>query len=130
MKSLKNSMIKAAMTLLLAVMTTAKGWAAEPDRCLDYCYVVAHGIHVQGWAYDPDASSTSIDVHVYVYTDEGCTSRYGDIHVLKANVSRPDVNKALGITAPRSFRTNNQKKCPIERKISIGQFQSDKTATL
>ena len=99
-------MIRAAMTLLLAVMTTAKGWAAEPDRCLDYCYGVAHGIHVQGWAYDPDASSTSIDVHVYVYTDEGCTSRYGDIHVLKANVSRPDVNKALGITGDHGFDTD------------------------
>ena len=38
------------------------------------------------------ASAQSINVHVYVYTDESCTSQYGSVHVLTANVSRPDVN--------------------------------------
>ena len=97
---------RATLTLLLALMTTATAWAAKPSSYLDLCYGVKYGIHVQGWTYDPDASDTSIDVHVYVYTDAGCTSRYGNIHVLTANVSRPDVNEAKGITGDHGFSTD------------------------
>ena len=96
---------RAAMTLLLAVMTTT-AWATQPDNFLDQCYGTTNGIHIQGWAYDPDASSTSIDIHVYVYTDEACQTQYGDIHVVKANVSRPDVNQAKGITGDHGFDTD------------------------
>lgn len=88
---------------LLVLMLTATAWAAKPDKCLDACTGGVELIHIQGWAYDPDASSQSIDVHVYFYTDAGCTNRYGGIHVTKANVSRPDVNQAKGITGNHGF---------------------------
>ena len=93
------------MTLLALVGLTAM-WATQPDNCLDECTGGAELIHVQGWAFDPDASAQSIDVHVYVYTDEGCTSLYGDVHVLTANVSRPDVNEVKNITGDHGFNAD------------------------
>ena len=102
-----GSMLKrSAAVLLMLIMTAATAWATQPDRCLDECMGGASLIHVQGWAYDPDAPSQSIDVHVYVYTDAGCTSQYGDVHVLTANVSRPDVNEAKGITGNHGFNAD------------------------
>ena len=91
------------MTLLLVVMATMTAWATQPDRYLDKCIGGCRSILVGGWAYDPDASSQSIDVHVYVYTDAGCTNRYGNINIIKADVSRPDVNSAKGITGNHGF---------------------------
>ena len=93
------------MTLLALVGMTAM-WATQPNRYLDVCMGGEGLIHVQGWAYDPDASALSIDVHVYVYTDAGCTSQYGDVHVLTANVSRPDVNAARNITGDHGFNAD------------------------
>ncbi len=92
------------MITLLLMMATA--WAVKPDKSLDECTGGANIIHVQGWAYDPDASTVSIGVHVYVYTDAGCTSQYGNIHVLTANVSRPDVNSARNITGNHGFNAD------------------------
>lgn len=96
-------MKKIAITFALFFGITIGALATQPVTCLDFCTGGAGFIHVQGWAYDPDASSQSIDVHVYVYTDAGCTSQYGDVHVLTANVSRPDVNSAMGITGDHGF---------------------------
>ena len=42
-------------------------------------------------------------MQVMVYTDAGCTSMYGDAHSFTANVSRPDVNDAKGITGNHGF---------------------------
>ena len=75
----------------------------EPDACLETFEVGEGSIRVTGWAFDPDAPSQSIDVHVRLYTDPGCTNLYGDAHVLTANVSRPDVNQAKGITGDHGF---------------------------
>ena len=105
-KTKKTILMRATMMLLVMLLTAATAWAAKPSSCLDFCYGVKYGIHVQGWTYDPDASATSLDVHVYVYTDAGCTSRYGDIQVLTANVSRPDVNEAKGITGNHGFNAD------------------------
>lgn len=101
--NIRNFVNRMAMTLLALLLTAATAGAAQPDNCLDFCTGGAEYIHVQGWAYDPDASSVSIGVHVYVYTDAGCTSQYGDVHVLTANVSRPDVNSAKNITGDHGF---------------------------
>lgn len=94
------------LALITLLMTTTTAWAAQPDSWFDECYGKTNAIHVQGWAYDPDASATSIDVHVYVYTDEACQNRYGDIHILKADVERTDVNKAKGITGDHGFNAD------------------------
>ena len=99
-------LLRTAVLLCVMAMTLfapSKAWATQPVKNLDDCTGGAGIIHVHGWAYDPDASSQSIDVHVYVYTDAECTNRYGDIHIIKANISRPDVNKAKGITGNHGF---------------------------
>ena len=97
---------RAAMTLLLAVMTAATAWATSPVSNLDACTGGAGRIHFQGWAYDPDAPSKSLDVHVYVYTDEGCTNQYGGIYVIKAEWQRHDVNEKMGITGGHGFNAD------------------------
>jgi hypothetical protein len=51
-------------------------------------------VTVKGWAYDPDATPTASDVHVYV--DGGAA-------VVTANGSRPDVRSALGVGASHGF---------------------------
>ena len=94
------------ISLLLALVSVTAAWAAKPDKCLDACTGGEGLIHVQGWAYDPDASAQSIDVHVYIYTDADCTNQYGGIHVLTANQSRPDVNAAKGITGDHGFNAD------------------------
>ena len=76
-----------------------------PLGAFDTCQGGDLTIHVSGWAYDPDASSQSIDVNVNIYTDSGCTSLY-NFHRLTANVSRPDVNQAKGITGNHGFNAD------------------------
>ena len=98
---MKNIFLAALAALALAAAPARAG--SQPQRALDECYGKPLAVHVKGWAYDPDVSSQSIDVHVYLYTDSGCTSRYGDIRVLTANVPRPDVNQAKGITGDHGF---------------------------
>jgi len=87
-------------------MTAATAWATSPVSNLDACTGGAGRIHFQGWAYDPDAPSKSLDVHVYVYTDEGCTNQYGGIYVIKAEWQRHDVNEAMGITGGHGFNAD------------------------
>ena len=82
-----------------------------PDRYLDECTGGVGAIHVKGWTYDPDASSQSINVHVYFYADSGCTIQYGDVRILTANVSRPDVNRVKGIMGDHGFDANIPVSC-------------------
>ena len=90
-------------TLALILLTSATARAANVVGSLDCCYDVTLGIYVMGWAYDPDFSSASVSMQVMVYTDAGCTSMYGETHSFTANVSRPDVNDAKGITGNHGF---------------------------
>ena len=76
-----------------------------PLGAFDTCQGGDLTIHVSGWAYDPDASSQSIDVFVNIYTDSACTSLY-NFPRLTANVSRPDVNQAKGITGNHGFNAD------------------------
>lgn len=56
---------------------------------------------VAGWAYDPDAASQSILVHVY---RDGPAGGGGQLVTsCQANQSRPDVNASLGITGNHGF---------------------------
>ena len=52
--------------------------------------------NLMGWAYDPDTSSSSINVHLY---KEGNVS----VGTYLADASRPDVNTAFGITGNHGF---------------------------
>ena len=98
---MKKFILAAFAALALAAAPARAG--SQPQRALDECYGKPLAVHVKGWAYDPDVSSQSIDVHVYLYTDSGCTSQYGGIRVLTANVSRPDVNQVKGVPGDHGF---------------------------
>ncbi len=50
---------------------------------------------VWGWAYDPDAPSASIDVHLYI---DGAI-----VAGIRADRARPDVNQAFGISRNHGF---------------------------
>ncbi len=95
---------RTAVMLSVMLMTAATAWAQhQPDRCLDACTGGAEFIHIQGWAYDPDAPAQSLTLHLYIYTDADCTRLIAYSHELKANVPRPDVNSAKGITGNHGF---------------------------
>ncbi len=102
MKTPMTNIMLAAVAAATCLVTAARA-GSVPDRCLDECTGGEGAIHVKGWAYDPDASSQSIGIHVYLYADSGCAIQYGDVRVLTANVSRPDVNQAKGITGDHGF---------------------------
>ena len=105
-KTIVNSVLMRATMTLAMMLVTIMAWAEEPSKYLDACTGGAGFIYVQGWAYDPDASAESIDVQVYVYTDAGCTSQYGDTHTINADVPRADVNSARNITGNHGFKAN------------------------
>jgi hypothetical protein len=101
-----NFLVRAAIMLFLAVMTTATAWAGSiPNSVLDYCEGGVGNIFIGGWTYDPDAPSVSNDVHVYIYTDESCSTLYMQgLNLGSANLSRPDVNAAWKVTGNHGFK--------------------------
>ena len=89
---------------LAFALAAATAWAGSvPVSGLDGCKGGEGLIHVWGWAFDPDEPTQSLDVKIYLYTDSGCIVQYGDVRVLKANVSRPDVNESQRITGDHGF---------------------------
>ena len=55
---------------------------------------------ISGWAFDPDVSSQSISVHIYVDGPAGSGTGY-DLGA--TSVARPDVNTAFGITGSHGY---------------------------
>ena len=100
---MKRTLLFAMIPLLLAATPALA--ESMPQGAFDSCQGGDLTIHVSGWAYDPDASSQSIDVYVNIYTDSDCTSLYS-FPRLTANVSRPDVNQAKGITGNHGFNAD------------------------
>ena len=91
-------------TFAAIILAAAPAWAgSSPRGSFDQCQGKPLAFHVEGWAYDPDIPSLNITVMVYLYTDSGCTTQYGDAHALSANQPRPDVNQALGIAGDHGF---------------------------
>ena len=72
-------------------------------------------VTVRGWGYDTDDPSASIAVHVYIGGPAGTDS--AEVHVLKTDQNRPDVNKAFGISGNHgfsaTFNTNKRGEQPI-----------------
>ena len=101
--NLVSMLRRSAVMLAMLVMTAATAWAAQPVSYLDACTGEKGYIHLQGWAYDPDASAQSIEVFMYIYTDADCTNQYGYMTEFTAGVPRADVNKAKGITGDHGF---------------------------
>ena len=96
------------ISILALLLTVTQGaWAADP-----FGYWGAEGqngsIHVSGWAYDKDQSSTSIRVHVYVWkkgVNEGDMDHPYTAESLPTDWERPDVNETMSITGVHGFRS-------------------------
>ncbi len=88
--------------LALLLMVTQGAWATQPNGAFDGVEPHPGSIRVHGWAYDPDHSSESIDVHVYVYSNSECTILAAVIP-FTANGSRPDVNSHFSITGNHGY---------------------------
>lgn len=73
----------------------------DPRGDLDFAYGGDGTVTVSGWAFDPDISSQSINVHIYV---GGWAGQSGaESFSILANQASPDVNKAYGITGNHRF---------------------------
>ena len=95
------------MTLVALFAMTAGAWAGtRATGSFDNCTGHNGSIHVHGWAYDPDASATSIFVHAYIWYGESVGStkeeRLPAVGIL-ADIERTDVNTAKGITGNHGF---------------------------
>ncbi len=67
-----------------------------PVGRLDLARDVTGGVRVTGWALDPDTAAQAITVHVYV------DGRFAAM--VPADVARPDVAQALGVTLDHGYR--------------------------
>ena len=96
------------LTLLVLLMTAATGaWAGtQATGYFESCTAYHGSIRVKGWAYDPDQTATSIQVHAYIwYGSSVGTSNDQRMPAVGINtdVSREDVNNAKGITGVHGF---------------------------
>ena len=76
--------------------------AKQPEGYIDHCSGGELQFSISGWAYDANAPATSIDIHVYVYQNDG-TTRYGDIHIIHADLERPDLATNRGIPTNHGY---------------------------
>ena len=102
------NMKKKILTLLVLLMTAVTGaWAGtQATGYFDICTAHHGSIRVKGWAYDPDQSSVSIQVHAYIwYGSSVGTSKDQRMPAVGINtdVERSDVNSAKGITGLHGF---------------------------
>lgn len=65
-----------------------------PNACVDRITGGEKSIRVQGWAFDEDVSSKSVELHVYVGGPAGAANVEG--YRIFANKYRADVNKVYG----------------------------------
>ena len=102
-----NSGCGAGTNYIYMHLTTAStAGSYTPQSHLDACTGGTANIYLSGWTFDRDASSESLVVHVYIYTDSGYSNLYMPVQVVQANVPRPDVNSAYNITGNHGFKTN------------------------
>ena len=95
--------------IYMHVTTASTAGSYTPQSHLDACTGGTANIYLSGWTFDRDASSESLVVHVYIYTDSGYSNLYMPVQVVHANVPRPDVNSAYSsynITGDHGFKTN------------------------
>lgn len=70
---------------------------------------------ISGWAFDPKSPAASIEVHIY---RDGPAGSGAFVQSVSANISRPDVNAAFGITGNHGFWA------PIMESLKDGQNHS------
>ena len=66
----------------------------DPSPCgaIDHCEGGNGYIDIGGWAFDPDDTSQSLQIHVYIGADSSAAG--GEVHSIVANLERIDVNNA------------------------------------
>ena len=100
----RDALQRLTMTLMFVMLTAMTAWAGQkPVSCLEACTGGMELIHIQGWAYDPDAPAKSLTLELYIYADADCQQLVAYTQNLTADVSRPDVNEAKGITGNHGF---------------------------
>ena len=91
--------------------------SAAPVGIIDVVESKGQGeVTVAGWAYDADNTTMSIPVHVYV---NGPCESAAEGFVLTADKSRPDVNKAKGITGNHGYNDTICLKTQTTGKVSL-----------
>ena len=88
----------------------------QPTGSLEICEVSRGKIHVAGWAYDPDETGKSIEIHVYVGSDYTKVN-VRDIFTFVTEKESTDITNAFGISGKHRFdvwhNTNASGKQPI-----------------
>jgi len=91
---------RAALVLLLLLVTSATAWAgSQPSCAIDYFGTANGAVLIRGWAFDPDQPNDVIPIHVYIIDASGNSHGYD----MRANQVRDDVNSAYGISGQHGF---------------------------
>ncbi len=99
---------KRLLFLLVLLLTATTGaWAGtQATGYFESCTAYHGSIRVKGWAYDPDQTATSIQVHAYIwYGSSVGTSNDQRMPAVGINtdVYREDVNNSKGTTGNHGF---------------------------
>ena len=78
-----------------------------PIGHIDSCIASEGNITINGWAYDPDEPSKSIEVNIYVGGEYGTENTVGYGGII-ANLDSPDINNKFGIAGKHRFSTTIQ----------------------
>ena len=104
--TIRNYARRAAMTLLLVLMTAATA-RAELASHIDYCEGAPGCVFITGWVYDQSLKhwQTGAEIEVSAFlckspNDDGWDARSGDVEY----VVRDDVNTAFGLSGKHGFR--------------------------
>lgn len=73
----------------------------QPEGCVDSVTAGKGKITVGGWAFDRDATNTSLAIHVYIGGPAGTPG--AECHVITANSERKDVNDVYGVGNNHGF---------------------------
>ena len=94
-----------------------------PVGYVDDVITTANTVTVTGWAYDPDRSSQSLDIHVYI----GESDQNRELgKVGSANLSSQDVNNQYGITGNHRFSITFETNRVGTQKIWVYPINIDK----
>ena len=93
------------------------GGANNPTAAFDSCTGGIGSINVSGWAFDKDNTGQALSVHVYIGGEAGTSGAEG--HVIIADQSRPDVNKAYGCGDNHGFSSTIQTKKTGTQVVSV-----------
>ena len=108
--------------IFMHVVTAATTTGHEPVSCLELCEATSDGIHVRGWAYDPDAPCKSIPIWVELRYANG-----NPLKMLKLETDRfrEDVNNQESISGLHGFESL----IPIEKSGTyiVSIYASDLT---